>query len=117
APLADPHQRARSRGGHRVDAESTAVRSGSPKGAVAPRRSHVVIRLNRLPLLALVAGISISCAEERPPINRVGPYALDKSFFIGANLADPADDPEFYWRNYVVDGSMSQSLIGIGSWS
>ena len=27
------------------------------------------------------------------------------------------DDPEFYFRNYVVDGSASQSLVGIGSWS
>ena len=26
------------------------------------------------------------------------------------------DDPEFYWRSYVVDGSASQSLVGIGEW-
>jgi hypothetical protein len=73
--------------------------------------------LSRLSLVALVVGMSTSCAEERDPINRVGPHALDKSFFVGPSLSDPSDDPEFYWRSYVVDGGMSQSLIGIGSWS
>ena len=57
------------------------------------------------------------CAEERDAINRVQPYALDKSFFVGPDIAKPDDDPEFLWRNYVIDGSVSQSLIGIGSWS
>lgn len=61
--------------------------------------------------LALLAG----CAEERPPINRVQSGALSKSFFVG-QLEDPADDPQFYWRNYVVDASASQSLVGVGSW-
>ncbi len=36
---------------------------------------------------------------------------------MGQDLQDPADDPEFYWRNYVVDAPVSQSLIGVGSWS
>jgi hypothetical protein len=62
--------------------------------------------------LPVVAG----CAEERAPINRVQANALDKTFFVG-DLRDSADDPEFYWRNFVVDGSESQSLVGIGSWS
>ena len=44
------------------------------------------------------------------------PNALPKSFFVGENIAAPDDDPEFYWRNYVVDASASQSLIGVGSW-
>ena len=43
------------------------------------------------------------CAEERPPINRVQPNALEKSFFVGPNLASPADDPEFYSAATVVD--------------
>src|SRR4051812_42753449 len=58
-----------------------------------------------------------ACAQERPPINRVQANALAKEFFVGAKLADPGDDPEFYWRNYVVDGPVSQSLVGVGSWS
>ena len=58
----------------------------------------------------------VGCAEERAPINRVQANALDKQFFVG-ELQDPSDDPEFYWRNFVVDGSESQSLVGIGSWS
>ncbi|MEQ9325387.1 MAG: hypothetical protein RIF41_39840, partial [Polyangiaceae bacterium] len=56
------------------------------------------------------------CAQERDPIIRVGSGVVDKKFFVG-NLADSSDDPSFYWRNYVVDGSQSQSLVGIGTWS
>jgi hypothetical protein len=59
---------------------------------------------------------SFGCAEEREPIVRVQPNALDKTFFV-ADLATPADDPEFYWRGYVIDGSASQEQIGVGSWS
>lgn len=68
--------------------------------------------------VALVALVSLGagCAQERAPINRVQPNAFDKHFFVGADIVDPADDPEFYWRNYVVDASASQSLVGVGSW-
>ncbi|NUP05892.1 MAG: hypothetical protein HOW73_07530 [Polyangiaceae bacterium] len=58
-----------------------------------------------------------ACMEERPPVNRVEAGDLDKDFFVGKNLQDPSDDPEFYWRNYVVDASASQSLVGVGSYS
>src|SRR5262249_40977970 len=64
-----------------------------------------------------LGGLSIGCAEERDPVNRVQPNVLDKHFFVGQSLQDPADDPEFYWRNYVVDASVNQALIGIGSYS
>ena len=67
--------------------------------------------------LAVIASGAIGCADERPPINRVQANALDKSFFVGADLADAGDDPVFYWRNFVVDGSEGQELVGIGSWS
>lgn len=73
-------------------------------------------RWPRLSLPLLVAALCLSCAAERDPINRVQPAALEKAFFVG-RLNDPGDDPEFYWRNFVVDGSEAQSLIGIGSWS
>ncbi|HQP37199.1 MAG TPA: hypothetical protein PLI95_18570, partial [Polyangiaceae bacterium] len=73
-------------------------------------------RVLRLGLgLGVMLGM-FGCAQEREPIVRVQPNALDKSFFIGA-LADASDDPEFYWRGYVTDGSSSQEQIGVGSWS
>ena len=58
--------------------------------------------------LALFAAVSIAvlgggCAEERPPINRVQANALAKSFFVGADLASPKDDPEYYMRPTIVD--------------
>src|SRR5258708_19037905 len=63
----------------------------------------------RLGLVALAASpvlfsaFTTGCAQERDPINRVQANALDKTFFVGANLSDAADDPEFYMRNTVVD--------------
>ncbi len=69
-----------------------------------------------LGVLLVVSGI-VGCAQQRPPINRVQANALDKHFFVGAKLNDDTDNPEFYWRNYVVGGTASQSLIGVGSWS
>ena len=65
--------------------------------------------------LSLVALNVVGCAQERDPINRVQADALSKDFFVG-KLADPSDDPEFFWRNFVVDGSEAQSMVGIGSW-
>ena len=56
---------------------------------------------------AALGGAGVGCAEERDPINRVQANALPKSFFLGAQIGDPGDDPEFYWRNYVVDASAS----------
>jgi hypothetical protein len=67
-------------------------------------------------VVAACASLSIGCAEEREPIVRVQADALEKSFFVG-KLGDPSDDPQFYWRNFVVDGSEGQSMVGIGSWS
>lgn len=65
--------------------------------------------------LSLLALGSAGCAEERDPINRVQADALAKSFFVG-NVKDQADNPVFYWRNFVVDGTEAQSMVGIGSW-
>lgn len=52
---------------------------------------------------ALVLPFATSCASEREPINRVQANALQKSFFVGDKLADPSDDPEFYYRPTIVD--------------
>ena len=77
-------------------------------------RIHSHARLGLLPFLVFAAA---SCAEERPPINQVQANALSKRFFVGDDIAGAQDDPEFYWRNYVVDAPAGQSLIGVGSWS
>jgi hypothetical protein len=79
------------------------------------KRGSVVLRLSLLTALVVAASGS-GCASEREPISRVQPNALNKHFFIGEKLGDSADDPEFRWRNYVVGASVSQSLIGVGSW-
>jgi len=60
----------------------------------------------RLGLVGLVGAIvyaSVGCAEERPAINQVQPNALSKHFFVGADLTDQTDNPQFYMRNTVVD--------------
>lgn len=68
--------------------------------------------------IVLAAGVmSGGCAEERDPINRVQNNAVEKSFFVGSDIASPTDDPEFLFRNYVVDGSASQTLVTIGTGS
>ncbi|HVR63258.1 MAG TPA: zinc-dependent metalloprotease [Polyangia bacterium] len=59
---------------------------------------------------ALILG---SCAEERPPINRVQAEALAKSFFVGPDLTSTADDPEFYKRGTVVDVDYGAAQDGL----
>ncbi|HET7544868.1 MAG TPA: hypothetical protein VFK05_33605 [Polyangiaceae bacterium] len=59
--------------------------------------------IRRLLLCALVVVGATSCASERAPINRVQANALKKSFFVGEDLADPKDNPEFYYRPTIVD--------------
>lgn len=61
-----------------------------------------------------VTSLVTSCAVQRDSINRVQPNALQKSFFIG-DLSDPSDDPMFVTRNFVVDASEAQELVGIST--
>ena len=61
-----------------------------------------------------VTSLLTSCAVQRDSINRVQPNALQKSFFIG-DLSDPSDDPMFVTRNFVVDASEAQELVGIST--
>jgi hypothetical protein len=58
---------------------------------------------NRPLLAALAALLMASCAQERPPINRVQPNYFDKSFFVGKDFQNPSDDPEFYSQGTLVD--------------
>src|SRR5687767_3347468 len=53
--------------------------------------------------LAALAAVGAGCAEEREPINRVQPNALAKSFFVGEDLVDTADDPAFNARAVITD--------------
>jgi len=59
--------------------------------------------IRRLLICAVLALGATSCASERAPINRVQANALEKSFFVGEDLADPKDNPEFYYRPTIVD--------------
>ncbi len=60
--------------------------------------------IRRLMLCAVLVLVgATSCASERPPINRVQANALKKSFFVGEDLSDPHDNPEFYYRPTIVD--------------
>jgi len=64
-------------------------------------------------VIGLAAAGTIGCAEERAPINRVQPNALAKSFFVGDDLKDPNDDPEFYARGTVVDVGYGAAQDGL----
>ncbi|MBS2014513.1 MAG: zinc-dependent metalloprotease [Deltaproteobacteria bacterium] len=70
-----------------------------------------------LVLLAATAAVSVGCAAERDPINHVQPNAVPKSFFLGDNLQDSSDDPEFRMKSVTIDTSVGQSEYGIGEFS
>jgi hypothetical protein len=53
---------------------------------------------------ACIFGSSIAgCAGERDPINRVQQGVVPKSFFLGQNLEDHRDDPEFRTKSFNID--------------
>ena len=47
----------------------------------------------------------MGCAEERDPINRVQAGAVPKAFFLGQDLEDYKDDPEFRTKSFNVDSA------------
>lgn len=51
------------------------------------------------------SGLIAGCAEERDPINRVQSGALPKSFFLGPDLEDHRDDPEFRTKTFNIDSA------------
>ena len=53
--------------------------------------------------VALCMIMLLGCAEERPPIDRVQPLALKKSFFIGKDFNSTKDDPEFWTQGTLID--------------
>ncbi len=72
-------------------------------------------RLQAAGLGIAIALAAIGCAQERPPINRVQPNALDKHFFLGADLQNPGDDPVFYTRGYYANSSLNQQAMFYGT--
>ncbi len=61
-------------------------------------------------LLAVFVG---GCAQERAPIDRVQPYALKKSFFVGEDVVSTSDDPEFWARTTVTDVGYGAAQDGL----
>ncbi|XXT16216.1 hypothetical protein WME94_38890 [Sorangium sp. So ce429] len=57
--------------------------------------------------------VGAGCAEERQEMNRVQSDALAKSFFLGSDLRDIVDDPEFYMRGTVVDVGYGAAQDGL----
>lgn len=58
--------------------------------------------------------LSDGCAEKRPAINRVQPFAIQKSLLVGDDLQDPADNPEFYALATLIDvGGYGASQDGL----
>src|SRR4051812_45748966 len=59
----------------------------------------------RLAMFGIAASFVVAgsgCAGERDPIDQTQIGALPKQFFVGQNLEDKSDDPEFYFRSTVV---------------
>ncbi len=68
--------------------------------------------------LAVVASVGIlcslsGCAKERASIDRVQANALRKSFFVGEDLENTSDDPEFYYWNTIVDVDYGAAQSGL----
>lgn len=80
------------------------------------RRSRLRAALAALALSALGGSATTSCGIERPAIDLRQPDGMRKSFFVGANLRDNSDNPEFYMNNFVVASPADQSLVAVGSY-
>ncbi len=59
--------------------------------------------MNRIVRIAAASLVALGCAQERAPINRVQPDYFDKSFFVGQDYLNAADDPEFYSQATLID--------------
>ncbi|NUP04722.1 MAG: hypothetical protein HOW73_01535 [Polyangiaceae bacterium] len=70
-------------------------------------------RVAWLGAIALSAATAGGCAEERDPINRVQNDVATKSFFVGNDFEDTADDPAFYARAVVTDVGYGAAQDGL----
>src|SRR5690349_18927983 len=71
------------------------------------------LRATLVGTVGLFMGGALGCAEEREPINRVQANALQKSFFVGADLKSDADNPEFWTQGTVVDVGYGAAQDGL----
>ncbi|MDI7268162.1 MAG: hypothetical protein QME96_09230, partial [Myxococcota bacterium] len=60
-------------------------------------------RMSIVAAVLAVVTVAAGCADERAPVDRVQPLALRKSLFVGENLTNPADDPEFWTQGTLID--------------
>ncbi len=63
--------------------------------------------------IVALAALAVSCAQQQPPISRVQPDALDKSFFVGKDYLKTDDDPEFYSQATLVDVGYGAAQDGL----
>lgn len=59
------------------------------------------------------AMLQFGCDQERPPISRVQANALSKAIFVGEDISDSADDPEFYYWATLVDVGYGATQSGL----
>src|SRR5688572_28792680 len=85
--LSGPPNRVRTRARGLFAGFGSAVQGG-------PSMRWMRLRVAFVATLGLLAGGALGCAEERDPINQVQANALAKSFFVGDDLHDDADNPE-----------------------
>lgn len=64
-------------------------------------------------LMVLAAVVWVGCAQERAPIDRVQPFALLKSYFVGEDLQSAADDPEFWTQGTLIDVGYGAAQDGL----
>ncbi len=60
-----------------------------------------------------LCALAVGCAQQVPAINRVQPYALDKTWFVGKDLQDAKDDPEFWSRATLIDVGYGAAQDGL----
>lgn len=89
---------------------STGQRESRPRST---RAKIAMIRRNTAAAAMGLAVLASGCAEERPAINRVQPYALQKSMFVGEDFLSTHDDPEFYSQATLIDVGYGASQDGL----
>lgn len=77
------------------------------------RAMTTMIRSTTAVAAVTLAVLAAGCAEERPAINRVQPFALQKAHFIGEDFQSTHDDPEFYSQATLVDVGYGANQDGL----
>src|SRR5690606_37408172 len=78
-----------------------------------PSMSWKMMRPVMLALGVSSVVLASGCAQEREPINRVQANALDKAFFVGADLVSQEDNPEFLTQATLVDVGYGAAQDGV----